>query len=502
MSYASLLRNIPEILSQPTGIAAIASLGIHGAIALIVPLMPVDSSKPKATDSSKTVGLLELSQADQSRLPQTPLDSPQVALQQQLPAPNFGGQTTIFPPSPASVSNQMGMPVIPSSTANFRTSSSPRRQSSWSLGNTNNRFDTSSFNIGSKYSSASRFNEKNVRIVGESLPVNRLPQVQADNSRPRDIGSDLADIAPTTAARENTTQQTMPNGDGAAKVTQNGPLGSPMAAIPQSNVGPDGQSVQPSSLNKAPELPGFNKPESSSKVTDGAIAQGNLEGFDNLRKAVLEEYPNSKQQPVIRDTISTDKPGLEGTVLGRLVLHPDGKVLDIKFQDKSVNPELESKAREYFNAKRPKADQRISSYPFNLRFQNNSSQTNAVTSELKPTPSTTIKPAAPSANNQPVPTPSTMIKPASAPSANNQPVPTPSTMIKPASAPSANNQPVPTPSTTIKPASAPSANNNQPVPTPEANKIQPASSAELARLKLTRQLRQLKQEQQNNSNQK
>lgn len=70
MSYVSLFKNIPELLSQPIGIAAIASLGIHGAIAMIVPLMPMDSSKSKDTASSKTVGLLELSQADQSRLPQ------------------------------------------------------------------------------------------------------------------------------------------------------------------------------------------------------------------------------------------------------------------------------------------------------------------------------------------------------------------------------------------------------------------------------------------------
>ena len=59
MSYVSLLKNIPEIFSQPTGIAAIASLGIHGAIALIVPLMPVNSGQSSKTDSPKAVGLME-----------------------------------------------------------------------------------------------------------------------------------------------------------------------------------------------------------------------------------------------------------------------------------------------------------------------------------------------------------------------------------------------------------------------------------------------------------
>ena len=69
MSYVSLLKNIPDILSQPAGIAAIASVGIHGAIAFILPLMPVDSSKStKEASSNKPVGLVQLSQADQNRL--------------------------------------------------------------------------------------------------------------------------------------------------------------------------------------------------------------------------------------------------------------------------------------------------------------------------------------------------------------------------------------------------------------------------------------------------
>jgi len=111
MSYVSLLKNIPDILGQPTGIAAIASLGIHGAIALIVPLMPVDANKSNES-SPKSVGVLELSQADQSRLPQS-VDPNQVGLQAQLPLqsqfpqqpqlgniPSFNNQTAILPPYP------------------------------------------------------------------------------------------------------------------------------------------------------------------------------------------------------------------------------------------------------------------------------------------------------------------------------------------------------------------------------------------------------------------
>ncbi|BAZ14822.1 hypothetical protein NIES4071_66920 [Calothrix sp. NIES-4071] len=115
MSYASFLRNVPEILSQPTGIAAIASLGIHGAIAFILPLMPVESSKTvtKQTTTTKApVGLSELSSSEQSRIPQPttqpgiqsqlpPLPTQIAGLpsQQQLP-PTIGGASTLLPPTP------------------------------------------------------------------------------------------------------------------------------------------------------------------------------------------------------------------------------------------------------------------------------------------------------------------------------------------------------------------------------------------------------------------
>ena len=96
MSYVNLLKNIPEILSQPTGIAAIASLGIHGAIALIVPFMPVNSSQSSKNEPPKAVGLMELTAADQNRLPQpastsqVALEQPQLPLQQPLPGVSLG----------------------------------------------------------------------------------------------------------------------------------------------------------------------------------------------------------------------------------------------------------------------------------------------------------------------------------------------------------------------------------------------------------------------------
>ncbi len=117
MSYASFLKNVPEILSQPTGIAAIASLGIHGAIAFILPLMPVESSKTTkeaTTQNKSSVGLSELSSNEQSRIPQK-LPTTQPGIQSQLPPlptqiaglpsqqqlpPTITGAPTVLPPTP------------------------------------------------------------------------------------------------------------------------------------------------------------------------------------------------------------------------------------------------------------------------------------------------------------------------------------------------------------------------------------------------------------------
>nr|MCF4970754.1 hypothetical protein [Nostoc sp. CMAA1605] len=104
----------------------------------------------------------------------------------------------------------------------------------------------------------------------------------------------------------------------------------------------------------------------------------------NLRKTLQQQYPNSEEKAVIRNTITTEKPGLDGIVLGVLVVDTQGKPLDIYFQDRSIAPELQQKAKAYFAANTPKGDKQISRYPFNLRFQYNSSNTTQTNSDKTP----------------------------------------------------------------------------------------------------------------------
>ncbi|MHC5673570.1 hypothetical protein [Nostoc sp.] len=394
MSYVSLLKNIPEILSQPIGIAAIASLGIHGAIAMIVPLMPIDSSKPKETASSKTVGLLELSQADQNRLPQS---TPQVALQKLPPLvalspPNFSAPTGLSPLAPPP-SSQLVLPPLPPSSNTYRVSSLPTRQSLRMIPSENLRFDaskvdSSKFNSSAKFSpsvplnsnakfsrSVPRFNNSDTKYEpSKPLALNRLPELQSQKI-PDDIlqntqSSNLSDISPIATAQGNRSLQMTQPGNDASRIGQNRLINS----LKQAPMSGNNLTLARGTTLRTPSLSG--------KGSDLAIAQ--LDSYANLRKEVQQEYPNAQQKPVIRQTLPTDKPNLEGAVLGVLVVDRDGKVLDIKFQDKLVSPELVVKAREYFNKQSPKGDKQISSYPFNLIFQNNISNITGTIQEQQP----------------------------------------------------------------------------------------------------------------------
>ncbi|MBE9006873.1 hypothetical protein IQ259_17815 [Fortiea sp. LEGE XX443] len=469
MSYISLLKNIPEILSQPTGIAAIASIGIHGAIALIVPLMPVDPNKPKETASSKSVGILELSQADQNRLPQTPGTSQfavqpqlprfpqqqQLALQPQVPPPSLYTQSTVLPPLPPSSYTQPVLPSLPTTSNNYRVSSLPTRQS-LQTPKPDFQFDNSGFKADSQQftSSVPNFDEKPIIPErSQQLPVEKLPELPPAKIPPELLNTPIPNPASnpniTTANSRIIPQSIQPENENNVSVIPNQTSETDIAQTPKAGDNTTSSTasqpnLQPINTPNLPELP-------TKTANQTLIAQ--VKSYEELRQALQQQYPNSEEKGVIRDTVSVSKAGVEGTVLGFLVIDPDGKVLDIKFQDKLLSPALQLKARQYFNGKSLKGDKKISRYPFSLRFQD-SSTTAGETPEPTQTPSVTT---------QPLSKPTTGSQPVIIPAGNsNQLKPTPSTTAKPSFTPATNNlQPTPTPSATIKPSATPITNSNQ-----------------------------------------
>jgi len=107
MSYASLIKTLPTPLRQPIGLAALGSLGIHGLLWTILPVLPL-KSKPLAAQQPQTVGVVELTPSEQSRLPQVapspsaqqPSDLPPLPLES-MPPP-LPPESSVLPPLPPS----------------------------------------------------------------------------------------------------------------------------------------------------------------------------------------------------------------------------------------------------------------------------------------------------------------------------------------------------------------------------------------------------------------
>jgi hypothetical protein len=113
MSYINVLKGVPEAMSQPAGIAALASLGIHGAIAFLLPLMPVDSAKStKQASITKPVDVSELTPSEQSRIPQAATLQP-------------GAPNTLLPlPAQGQIVGQTPFPGVPNSAGSNPVGSS------------------------------------------------------------------------------------------------------------------------------------------------------------------------------------------------------------------------------------------------------------------------------------------------------------------------------------------------------------------------------------------
>lgn len=405
MSYVSVLKSIPEILGQPTGIAAIASLGIHGAIALIVPLMPIDSNHNQIArnDTTNAVGLMELSPADQNRLPQSTNSAqtqiaaqlPQLALQSQIPLGGLSVAGQPLEPPAQPVLPPPLLPPIPTSSSNYNLSVLPQkplprlRTTSVDIQAGNLRFRNQ---FSSRPSSASRFVDNiDDQIRLNQSAVSKLPQV--DNKITTEIPSDpLNNPSPTkididsTASTQDTgvtgQNESLANSDPRQNGTGSNPssplptagqLGGPIAVVPDST---KAQEQAPSLPSSQPEVQTPVSQENDARTQKRQQLLARLESYNKLRQTILKEYPKSKEQYPIRQSVPVNSRDMEGVVFGRLVVDPDGKVLDIKFEDQSVSPQLQSQTREFFNANPPKVEQNISSYPFQLRFNlvNNASE--------------------------------------------------------------------------------------------------------------------------------
>ena len=380
MSYVSVLKNIPEFLSQPAGIAAIASVGIHGAIAFILPLMPVDS-KPKQKQETASVGIVELSEAEQNRLPQTKRPQisalPQVPLQPGISLPNFATQPTPLaklPPSPDST--KVMLPPLPKSSGP-NISSLPRSRSLPILPQPN--FNPS-FNA--KAQSGGSYRPYNQKInLGNPAPlVSRTSTPARIPAAPRNVPGiqsaavpDFANMPapPPLPPMENPGIST---GNRVAinplinPAINNSAVNQPRRVRPEDFIAPTnrnipkpgdkltlaGQNVQQWGQSSGSRKIVLPEQPSGNANTITAPQNSNISP-NNSSKLVLakqfseveQRFDNVETKPPISEVIKT-KPGKEGKVEGTIVVDSRGQVDYFKYVDRSVGSKLDKETKNYF----------------------------------------------------------------------------------------------------------------------------------------------------------
>ncbi|AFY58741.1 Gram-negative bacterial tonB protein [Rivularia sp. PCC 7116] len=426
MSYVSVLKNIPEFLSQPAGIAAIASVGIHGAIAFILPLMPVDS-KPKEKASPASVGIMELSEAEQNRLPQSrgPQISalPRVPSQPGIPLPNFATQPTPLARIPGNPdSTKVILPPLPRSSGNPSLSALPQPKSLPILPQPNFKVD-SSFNAKAKSGGSSyrRYNQ-NFKLGNPTPLVSRRNRSSRKSaaSVPNNIPPIQSAQLPAGIARIPAPPPLPPmgnpgisNGNSVAINSQISPnnntsVNQPVRVSPEDFIAPTnrnipkpgdkltfaGQNVQQwgqqQSGNRRILLPnqpsgnttGITAPQNSKTPTTNTTTLALARQFNEVK----QRYPNFETKEPISDVIKT-KPGKEGKVEGTLVIDSDGKVDYLKYVDRSVasklNKETRNYIRNYFKKNPIRKNGKAKVYAFTLDFKSDAANSSVEFSKPK-----------------------------------------------------------------------------------------------------------------------
>ena len=128
MSQLAFIQNLPQVVRQPPVIAAIASLGLHGLIAMSFPQFTLGNQEEQAQKPRGTVGVIGLSPTEQSRIPQLGAGNNTIPPLGTQTLPPIPGIPTDLPPPPANIppliDNQPGYNYPVSPTPN---QSQPRR---------------------------------------------------------------------------------------------------------------------------------------------------------------------------------------------------------------------------------------------------------------------------------------------------------------------------------------------------------------------------------------
>ncbi|MEM7555081.1 MAG: hypothetical protein AAF378_13450 [Cyanobacteria bacterium P01_A01_bin.84] len=395
MSYVSLLRTIPGLFNQPTGIAAIASVGIHGAIAFILPLVPLDTNNTKESKTPKTVGLVELTQADQQRLPQT--NKSLKPLKTLPPLPTQGGtalpdalkqNTPLQTPYQASVPpTSLFLPGLPQSPAELGIRRLPPNRGSIAQRSSIRNQRPSNPNLGGgkignvRIGKNSQGGNRSTFRIADSQKFSRrntqpdfskkLPSLQASGI-PRDLPNNPTPIDPNQAEFSRLAQEGVappPETPRNSQTSQNRKLVAPTVQTPQKAdnlVLAKNSQFSNQSLNTSSKWSNLD-PNKFTRNGRKVFSEGEL--FAQAKKS----FPKVETQvQTLSAKLNAPQESGKTNVRGALVVDGNGRIDFFKLQDNSTPSNLQNAVRnyfkQYFKTNPVKANGKPKYYSFNVAF--------------------------------------------------------------------------------------------------------------------------------------
>ncbi|EDX77718.1 TonB family C-terminal domain protein [Coleofasciculus chthonoplastes PCC 7420] len=329
-----LFRTVSEKLNQPTGIAVIASVGIHVILGLTLPsYVPVFSNE--APPTRRTVQMLELSEADLSRLPdlsvptippyiyqQTPLQSPFPPLpplpsQDSLDSLPLDGNISVAPPSQSL--------KIPSSSSSTRK----RTRTRISLNQPSTPFPSMRRNLGIPVFPSQRNHLQS--SLGTTNPESRSIQTEPTQSIDDRLLRVLSD---RNSALLTTPRSKPPEPPKERKQIASNPDSDPSANDDEPTPNPE-ETASESDQSVA------LKPNSEQQ-SDSTGAEGNkVEPPPLKRRTLIASYPKAACQKQVN-----------GNALYSVVVGTDGKPTNLELIQRAGDPILEQKAQDTIQAHR------------------------------------------------------------------------------------------------------------------------------------------------------
>ncbi len=457
-------------LLSNTGVAALASLGVHGLLWAVLPGLTINSQDNKSP-TQRTIGLVDLSPQEQTRLPQTPnpVDNTLPPFASQLtelpPAPPY--RTSVIPPlqlppGSAPIYNSIPKPTSAPSLQTFRVPLPPPPSTSFppipyeNLANYPNNLPLPSAPPAPPFVLPANNGLPNIPLAADrTLPPNddiavatpslepNLQPTPANLNSPAPNPTVEANKLPERGKQELLAMRESMRNNFPPSVATPAPTNTRTLSRQEIVTALKGQrSNQPtlptnSAMSRQEIVTALraNRNPSNELSPETKTALDNIEKFTRQQATIQAQNPDAVTKPPIRRKLTTCDRAIDGDVaVVNVVVNPEGKRLsEPSLITKTGKPDI-AQAQKYVRDYEFAKTDKTTNYNFRLEFDYSASKC----AQAKPT-TNTPEATTPNTTNTPTPTSSSKPIPTFRPTpTSSKPIPT----FRPT--PTSSSEPIPT----------------------------------------------------------